>query len=170
MEKLHPGARWLFRIGAYMSFIFLIIFLSFFSVGFFLRFGFGFGYIILIVLVNVVVLVIVLGEVYARLAYNNWKYEFTKRELKTERGIIWKSYKSIPYERVQNVDIRRGILARLLGFSSLDVQTAGYSGFHVHRRGGWGSMAEGHIPAIGIQKAEDIREMIMKKIGKRAGV
>lgn len=164
MEHLHSGARWSFRIGAYFSMIFLVVFFSiwFFS---FIAILFGdFSGSFLVTLIVGIILVIIVGEIYARLAYNNWKYEFTKTELKIEKGIIFKTYKSIPYARIQNVDIHRGILARMLGFSTLDIQTAGYSGYGT--RGGRG-MSEGHIPAVSVAGAEKIREFVMKSIHHR---
>ena len=107
----------------------------------------------------------VLGEVYSRLAYKNWKYELTSHEIKLERGIIWKRYSAIPFERVQNIDIQRGILARMLGFSTLNIQTAGY---HMPARGG--GVSEGYIPAVSVKDAEEIRDFLIKKIGKRQGL
>jgi len=160
MEQLHPGAKWSFRIAGYLSVIVLAFVISGFLAGFLAFLGLWF-FVLLIVLI---IVFLVLVEIFVQLAYKFWKYEFTKEGLKIERGIIWKTYKSIPYGRVQNVDIRRGIIARILGFSTLDVQTAGYAGF----RGKGRPMAEGHIPAVGVEKAEELREMIIKKIGKRS--
>jgi uncharacterized membrane protein YdbT with pleckstrin-like domain len=80
-----------------------------------------------------------------------------------------KVYKSIPYERVQNVDIKRGILARILGFSVLDVQTAGYSGGYGNGR----MLPEGRIPALSVVDAEKYREFVLGKIsgkGKNQGL
>jgi membrane protein YdbS with pleckstrin-like domain len=107
------------------------------------------------------------------MAYNRWFYEFTKDNLKIERGIIWKRYSNVPYERVQNVDIRRGIIARMLGFSSVMIQTAGYSG----AAPGWqmrfgrarynsAMNTEGYIPAVDTEGAEKIRDFLMKRIGR----
>ena len=45
--------------------------------------------------------------------------------MKLEKGVIYKVYTNIPYERIQNIDIYRGIIARLCGFSAVSVQTAG---------------------------------------------
>ena len=110
-------------------------------------------------------LTIIFGEIYARMAYNRWFYEFTDQGIKLERGIIWKRYSNIPYDRVQNIDVTRGILARLLGFSTINIQTAGYSSYSR-----LGTKSEGHIPAVSVQDAEKIREFIMKKItGKKSG-
>lgn len=40
-----------------------------------------------------IVFVIVVAEIYARMSYNRWFYEFTDSQLKVERGIIWKRYR-----------------------------------------------------------------------------
>jgi membrane protein YdbS with pleckstrin-like domain len=167
MERLHPGAKWLFRVKAYFSMIFLILVLGFyfFSAVTILALTTR-NFIVLVIPILIgIVLFFSISEAYSRLAYKNWKYELTPREIKLERGIIWKRYSTIPYERVQNVDISRGILARMIGFSTLDIQTAGY-----HYSGRGGAVSEGHIPAVSVQKAEKIREFLIKKIGKRQGL
>jgi len=161
--KLHPGAKWLFRLSAYLVALILSIFaVSFGSslLGFFIS---SIISILFIGIVLVIVLTIVLGEIYSQMTYNRWFYEFTKHGLKLERGIIWKRYSNIPYDRIQNIDIHRGILARIFGFSTLDIQTAGYSGGYGRNR----RRSEGHIPAVSIKDAEKIRESVMKKISKR---
>ena len=174
MEKLHPGARWIFRISVYSILFFILIFLGILGGGGFYNILIKvFPSITLIILLGIALLflfLIIFGEIYARMAYNRWFYEFTKRELKIEKGIIFKNYKSIPYQRIQNVDIHRGILARMLGFSTLDIQTAGYSGGY-SRHGRGRSASEGHIPAVSMKRAEQIRNWIMEQIvEKRSGL
>src|SRR3989344_8308114 len=169
-SKLHPGARWIFRFRAYWVLLFLSIFFTFgiiravFGIlqtkdiaGLFLT-----GFLIYILSI------FFFGEIYARMSYNRWLYEFTHEGLKIEHGIIWKKYTSIPYERVQNVDIRRGILARLFNFSTLEIETAGQSGmagyYRFRRRGYKRYKSEGHLPAVDISEAEKIREFVMKMV------
>lgn len=162
-RQLHPGARWLFRINSYIliavATVFFGVWLFTGFVGFFMDegtdtvqpgmlIGFIFGWI---------GFVIIASEVYARMAYNRWFYEFTPESLRLERGIIWKSYSNVPYERIQNVDIHRGIIARVFGFSTVAMQTAGYSA-QAH--------AEGSLPAVGVQEAEEIRSFVMKRISE----
>ena len=157
MKRLHPGVKWSWRIGYYFLVLFAIIWLSGASISLF-RITSTFGFVVLFI----ALFVILLAEFYIGLAYNNWAYEFTKDGVKLERGVIWKRYSNIPYSRIQNVDITRGVVARIIGFSTLDIQTAGYSGYG--RRPG---MSEGHIPAIDVKEAENIREMLLKKIGHK---
>ena len=173
-KQLHPGARWLFRIKGYLGAIFLVLFLSWFIIPllvivfkFLLGASAGSMFAIGAIIVLIyLLLVIAIAEVYAKMSYNRWFYEFTPDNLKIEKGIIWKKYSNIPYERVQNVDITRGIIARIFGFSSVNIQTAGYS---FVARGI--PVSEGYIPAVSIEEAEQIREFLMKKISKsKAGL
>jgi membrane protein YdbS with pleckstrin-like domain len=164
MEGLHKGAKWLFRSQMYVILIFLFIFLI-------LPFGLtiskgAFGFILPSLIVLIIIAVV--GEIFVRWSYKNWKYEFAKDSLRIEKGVIVKRYKSVPYARVQNVDITRGIIARIIGFSTIDIQTAGYSAYSSQRGMG---ISEGHIPAVSIKEAEKIRSLLMKKIsGKKQGL
>jgi membrane protein YdbS with pleckstrin-like domain len=166
MKNIHPGAKWLFRVRSYFSLLFLGIMISIWGSSILVNLftNFNISSIILTWIIIVIILILVIGEVYARLSYRFWLYEFTDSQLRLERGIIWKKYSNIPYERVQNVDIQRGIIARLCGFSTVNIQTAGYSA-PVGRS--YGSGAEGFIPAVSSVEAEKIREFIMKKISKK---
>lgn len=100
--------------------------------------------------------------VWARLIYHFYKYELTADSFKKEYGIIWKKYVSIPYERIQNVDIHRGLLARLLGVSDLFIQTAGMSAV-VRRNSIGGGGAEGRLPGISKEEAEQMRDDLIRR-------
>ena len=113
------------------------------------------------VYLEIMIVLILLDYIWAHLTYYFWKYEIGSKVLKIERGVIWKKYISIPYERIQNVDIYRGPIARILGLSELQVQTAGYS------KQGIG--AEGKLPGILKDEAEKLREELIEKIKKAKG-
>jgi uncharacterized protein len=162
MENLHKGAKWIFRIRVYFGLIWLTVFAALFMSGNFDKVSFmhlSFWVFFIPVLITVLI-----AEVYSRLAYRFWKFEMTEDNIKIERGVIWKRYTTIPFARVQNVDITRGILARIMKFSSLNIQTAGYGGV---QNGGAAMPAEGYIPAVSIKKAEEIRDILIKKISKK---
>lgn len=168
MKKLHPKSKWIF--------FFKFVFYQIVFVPFFLVWGGGmwtgimssiikrkvsfpwdfFGF--LKVYLEIMIFLILLDYIWAYLTYCFWKYEIGSKVLKIERGVIWKKYISIPYERIQNVDIYRGPIARILGLSELQVQTAGYS---------WqGKGAEGKLPGILKDEAEKLREELIEKIKK----
>jgi len=166
-KQLHPGAKWLFRVNAIFGGIIFALIISSWVFGFFNVFnGDSMVGVIVTCIVFFLIVLIVLVEVYARFSYRFWLYEFTQDQLRIERGIIWKKYSNIPYQRIQNVDITRGVVARICGFSSVNLQTAGYS---MPARGSPSGFSEGYLPAVSIAEAEQIREMIIKKISKRKG-
>ena len=178
MNQLHPGARWVFRLNAYSRFgglffilVYFLVFSSFDNSRYSLFrtfFGNSFLITLLSVLLCVIIFVLIVGEIYARMTYNRYLYEIIHDSVKIEHGIIWKKYTSIPYERVQNIDIRRGIIARMFNFSTIEIETAGQSGmgsyYGFRRRRYQRYKSEGHLPAIDIDGAEKIREFVMRKI------
>ncbi len=168
MNKLDPKAMWLFFFQAFISWFFTGFFLASF-IGFPLFFAlfdsrtvptiapfFGLG---LFIFPLYFVFICVMSYLWAWLSYENWKYEFTHDAIKIEKGIIWKKYISIPYERVQNVDIYRGVFARLFGLSDLQIQTAGYSGVSRYGQG-----TEGRLPGLSSRNAELLRDDLIKKV------
>ncbi len=165
MEQLHKGVKWLFRVQAYSFLIVLFLFFGWpFLIGATEEVSWGiFNLFLIFPFWAFLIVYIIIAEIFIQWAYRNWKYEFTHDNLKIEKGVVIKKYKSIPYERIQNVDITRGIIARIVGFSTIDIQTAGYSAYGA--KGGMGQ-SEGHIPAVSIEGAEKIRTFLIKKITK----
>ncbi len=109
----------------------------------------------------ILVLLLVALFVAAKLGYKFYKYELTDMGFRKESGIIWKQYVTIPYDRIQNVDIYRGVLARILGLSDLQIHTAGVGGV---------AMGEGRLPGLSVADAERMRdELIMRAKQSRNG-
>jgi uncharacterized membrane protein YdbT with pleckstrin-like domain len=96
---------------------------------------------------------------WAILTYNNFGYELHEDGFKIEKGVIFKRYVTIPYERIQNVDIYRGVIARLLGLSDLQIQTAGFS----NPMNQYGMGSEGRLPALDKAVAEELRNALVKR-------
>lgn len=96
--------------------------------------------------------------VWARLSYHYYRYTLAEEGFKKEYGVISKKYVTIPYSRIQNVDIYRGIWARILGLSDLHIQTAGMSGSNSA-----GVSAEGRLPGLSREVAEKVREELITR-------
>ncbi len=176
MENLHSGARWLFRLNAYSRFGFIFIFAVYFMfISILNKVANGAFDNTILILFGLIIFVLIVAEIYARMSYNRYLYEIKQDAVKIEKGIIWKKYTSIPYERIQNVDLRRGIIARMFGFSTVEIETAGQSGyggsysFRFGRRGNRRYQSEGHLPAIDINGAEKIRQFVMKRVKQTHG-
>ena len=168
INQLHTGARWLFRLRAYSTLFFTIIIIAIWGRPF-VSIITSFSAPILAIIIISILLTLIFAEIYARLAYRFWKYEPSTEGIKIERGIIWKKYSSIPYERVQNVDITRGIFARILGFSTVQIETAGANmGANYGRRRSI-YQSEGSLPALSVADAESLRTLILKRVKNPRG-
>jgi uncharacterized membrane protein YdbT with pleckstrin-like domain len=165
MKQLDPKAIWLFFINNSLVTFVLGGSLGFMLIPIFIASqlattqGGGTGFIVGLLLCCVIFFA-VLGFSYfwSVLTYNNFKYELTEDAFKKEQGVIFKKYISIPYERIQNVDIYRGLIARFLGLSDLQIQTAGYS-----MANAYGMSTEGRLPALDKDVAEELRQELVKR-------
>jgi len=164
LQKLHPRAVWLFFLKLLIKELALLFLLAMYTIPFIITSPLdevmpiilGFGILIIVILV--------FDYIWARLIYHFYRYQLTDNAVKIEKGVIWKRYVSIPYERIQNIDIYRGLIARILGLSDVHIQTAGFSG-------GRGFATEGRLPGLDPKVAEDLREELVKRIeGKKQGL
>lgn len=96
----------------------------------------------------------ILIYLWSRLTYHYYRYQLTDLGFRKEHGVIWKRYVTIPYDRIQNVDILRGVLARMMGLSDLQIQTAGMSG---------AIGAEGRLPGLSQEIAEQLRDELIQR-------
>ena len=168
MQKLHPKAVWIF----FVRFLFTTLIPLFIVVhlgAILLRIRAGIGYSLWPLLAFI--LFVVFCWIWAKLTYRFWGYQLTENAFKKEHGVIYKKYVSIPYERIQNVDIHRGLLARILGLSDLKIQTAGSSAVSYGRGIMTGIGAEGYLPGLDKQVAEELREELIRRAkGSKQGL
>ena len=171
MKQLDPKAIWLFFINYIFSFRGLALVLSAWSGILFTgldvlknegEFSLGFN---MVNFLMVMLLVCIISFVVAKLTYHYYRYEMSELVFKKEHGIVWKKYVSIPYDRIQNVDIYRGVFARLLGLSDIQIQTAGGI-----TAGSYGAFSEGRLLGISKEEAERLRdELIQRARSSRTG-
>jgi membrane protein YdbS with pleckstrin-like domain len=76
-------------------------------------------------------------------------YELRDDEMSWKRGVWFRRTGIVPYNRITNLDVIQGPVMRMLGISTLSIQTAGYSG-----------QAVPEIRIEGIEHADDLRELI----------
>ncbi len=94
---------------------------------------------------------LIFAFIVAKLQYHFYRYELTEEGFRKELGVIFKKYVTIPYDRIQNVNISRGILDRILGLSGLSIQTAGTG------------LAEGKLPGLSREAAEQLRNELIHR-------
>ncbi|WP_254862925.1 PH domain-containing protein [Halovivax gelatinilyticus] len=69
-----------------------------------------------------------LGAAYGVAYYYRFGYELRDDTFDIASGVISRRSREIPYRRIQNVDIRQGVLFQLLGFATVTIETAGGGG------------------------------------------
>jgi uncharacterized protein len=67
---------------------------------------------------------IVAGVAFGRAAWRRRTWALAPRALELQRGVVVQRATSIPYERIQQIDVERGPIERLVGLSQLVVRTA----------------------------------------------
>lgn len=157
-QQLDPKAVWLFFLRSVFVFLFIAIWIGFSFIAVLSETTSGALGIGLVILLGV----LVIAFIWAKLTYHFYRYELTEEGFRKELGVIFKKYVTIPYDRIQNVDIYRGILARILGLSDLNIQTAGMSA-SVGRFGVSGAGAEGRLPALSREVAEEVRNELIRR-------
>jgi len=180
MKQLDPKAVWLFFINKVIGLAIpaaVFCFWYFLKMGYQANYDYTFGdgtiqevesvlnYNWFSLILPIVLIVIILSFVIAKLTYHYYRYEMSELVFKKEHGIIWKKYVSIPYDRIQNVDIYRGVFARLLGLSDIQIQTAGGI-----TAGSYGAFSEGRLIGVSKEEAEKLRdELIQRARNSRTG-
>jgi len=96
------------------------------------------------------------------LFYDRYFYRIGEDGVYINRGIWFKSKRTIPYERIQHLSVTKGPLEIIFGISDLNIYTAGTSslGSSFASRGMFG--AEGFIP--GLKDPEPLREEIWRRV------
>ncbi len=82
------------------------------------------------------------------LQYMRFSYRITPKQIVIQKGVIKRQNRSIPIERVQNVQIERNLVARLLGVAKVRIETAG------------SSATEGSLEYVSLDGAREIRQAV----------
>ena len=163
MQQLDPKSVWLFFIGFILRWLIFIVIFAIYGVVILSDLDKGVTSLGFLNWLWVVIpALLIFFWIWAKLTYHFYRYELREDGFRKELGVIWKKYVTIPYDRIQNVDIYRGVIARILGLSDLNIQTAGASA-QVSRYGTWGLGAEGRLPGLSREVAEQLRDELVRR-------
>ncbi|MFW5965077.1 MAG: PH domain-containing protein [Natronomonas sp.] len=85
---------------------------------------------------------------YQLVYYQRFEYELTEDTLDIASGVVSRRNREIPIRRVQNVDISRNVVHRLLGIAQIDLETAG------------GSSTEASLKYVSFEEAKRLQSEI----------
>ncbi len=96
-----------------------------------------------------ILVVVILG--FRALAWWRFTYTVSPDELLIESGVISRNRRSIPWDRVQDVDIERDLFARIFGWAKVKLETGG------------AGKDEGSLDSIAIKDAEALRHLVRSR-------
>ncbi|WP_417460385.1 PH domain-containing protein [Kordiimonas sp.] len=107
------------------------------------------GYSYLILPIIPVPFIVVLCHIYT----NRCGYALREHDVHYKHGIVWRNEASLPFNRIQHVEVERGPLERLFGLSTLKFFAAG------------GGSADLRIPSLPEAEAAKLRAFVLEKAG-----
>lgn len=143
--QLDKNFKILYAIRRMPFFVYLMTFILPLSIIFLFRYWY-------ILVLSFAVLFFIATWFIGGLAHKYYKYSLKKNGFYKEYGIISKKFVTIPYDKIQNIDIRQTLLERILGLHYVMIQTAGNSGI---------SRSEGYLPGLDKQTAESLRDELL---------
>ena len=100
-----------------------------------------------------------IGTIISSLRYNFFTFSIEEFGLKLRKGILKVIEINIHYRQMQNVDITRPLIYRLLGLSRLVIFSAG------HEQAGEEEQTDTTFDPIDFEIAEEIKELLGRRIG-----
>jgi len=76
-------------------------------------------------------------------------------EIRIDSGVLSRTHRSIPFDRIQDVDIIQGPVARLIGLAKVTFETGGGSAQP--------GKEDGVIQAISLQRAQELRQLVRNR-------
>ena len=89
--------------------------------------------------------------------YQRFEYVLTEDTFDISSGVISRREREIPYRRIQNVDVSRGVVQRALGIAAVDLETAG------------GSATEGSIRYVTAAEATRLQRELQRRKSSATG-
>ncbi|GAA4747890.1 PH domain-containing protein [Sphingomonas daechungensis] len=91
--------------------------------------------------------------------WQRFQFRVGENEIRIDSGILSRTHRSIPFDRIQDVDITQGPLARVLGLARVQFET-----------GGSGGKEEGVLHSISLERAEELRALVRSRRGQASTV
>ena len=155
MEQLEKKAFWVFLFSRALYYSFIVVFFVWYifaELGKWSFFSSWFEQFLTIFL-----LIFFLSAIWAKLYLSMFGFELSSSGLQVKSGVIFRRFVTIPYDRIQNVDLYQGPILTLFGLKEVRIQTAGSA---VASR--W-QTAEGTITGLTNERAEKLKSNILSK-------
>lgn len=95
------------------------------------------------------------------LYWTRFEFRVGPSEIRIDSGVLHRTHRSIPFDRVQDVDISQGPIGRLLDIARVKFETGA---------AGAGQRDEGVLQAIPLSRAEDLRNLVRQRRGSGTAI
>ncbi len=95
----------------------------------------------------------VVAVVWPPLYHRRWSYRLGADALEIRRGVVVRRTSIVPYRRVQQIDLSRGPLDRLLGLTTAGITTAA-------------ATTDGGVPGLVPEVADRFRQVVLERAGR----
>ncbi|GAA2185429.1 hypothetical protein GCM10009786_01750 [Leucobacter alluvii] len=109
---------------------------------------------LLLAVLGGLLLILLLIVLFSWLAWRFATYRITEAAVEVRNGVLFRSHRRAPLERIQSVNLQRSLLARALGLTKIEVVTAGQGG-------------KVELSFLGHRDAKTVREQILQVSGSR---
>ncbi|MCF6333280.1 MAG: PH domain-containing protein [Draconibacterium sp.] len=110
--------------------------------------------LILIIIISILALIIAYSILITVLGFPKKGYLLREKDLSYQKGLITYKLTSVPFNRIQHVEINQGILAKFLKLSSVKIYTAG------------GNASDLSIPGLPVEDAQKLKAFLSEKISE----
>lgn len=93
------------------------------------------------------------GQVVATVRWRSWRYQLGEDALELRFGVVRRVHSSVPYFRVQRIDVVAGPVDRFFDLARLVLHTASAS-------------TDATIPGIDAARVDDVRRRILDRVGE----
>ena len=109
---------------------------------------------VIILVAAAIVLVAAWSAVVAVLGFPRKGYLLREKDVSYQRGLITYRVTSVPFNRIQHVEVNQGVLAKILGLSSVKIYTAG------------GTSGDLSVPGLPVAEAKKLKAHLSGKISE----
>ncbi len=103
---------------------------------------------------SALILIVIFSLVVTVLGFPRKGYLVREQDLSFQRGMITYKLTTVPFNRIQHVEVNQGVLEKLFKLSSVKVYTAG------------GSMSDISIPGLSVEDAQKLKAFLSDKISE----
>jgi putative transcriptional regulator len=129
---------------------------------------FDFAWFIMMVNFTVIIpyiIIALISALYFSAYFKNFSFEVQEYEIIINHGVFTKIRSTIPYKRIQNINIVNGVFDRMFKTFTVKIETAGHSPVSTGKSRG--IAPEGYIP--GLKDPHMIENKIMEMISRSSG-